>query len=876
MEEEGEASLPPGWKRSVNDRRRIQYDSPPPVTHIRSKGQLLRYQKQGKFLDLDANQVDFLVKKKKAEKTHVILQQNPTEPSKSDDETDTDVPTDTFESTQPVVEPLLYEVPLFAIPPQQNIFQAHTNDAPTHPEQSPMPGSSAAPPHSHNAMPPTSPSSQVSFSDLADPCISSKLKTIDHDLNKINAAVKLLTIDPTENLDHKKELKEAAKLLNEARLPPNLETGLDLEDLKLRLVECKDLEALVHQLWVHAEAKNIFQQMEMSSTLEDFLKMGRSDISGPLKTFPPCINENIYHEIIKFAIDKSKNTVLFLLNLLVEKNKPVSTQDVIQISYIISYLAHSVNRENDALVKLKSLLVQKEGITNEGLDTLAVLGVTESSRSLRNQKDFLAGISSELVKSAAKSYPHHSTIDNIDLKIDEVSHHMTLEYIEVEQFCTKNLSTGDKSLGETLEFFKKESVLLSTEANKDLLNHLRKVVAISVGRNLAERVPGAGFLKKLLKNHYDHPTSKQEPKPAITFVKKPQYLHEMKNNDMIKICKKLQLDFLELTAELVPNKGAFLADLEVVQDIDSDKIEREAAEKRLHEEVKAAGEFIGHGDQMTFQKFFDAKRLCRTGVTALERLEYVHYFRLALFHTKMNKVFMDYKTCMISDENVNVDDVLTLSWFKAYLGGFDSITNQESKIKKPGSFELHDQFITELGLQFLTNAFENFLEMKGDTLKVESELDAQQLILDFLQENGIAFYFDPENSNEKDKFDDLLTYCRDLSSRTVLSIVSDKLEEESDALGMKAFRISMIIYFLNRKQNVQDSKYAYSLLLDLVLELKASERTKQRMDNLVCVNVRGKNGEGIHRDKKCEHFVREVKNALKGTHSSLKDSCHYC
>ena len=139
--------------------------------------------------------------------------------------------------------------------------------------------------------------------------------------------------------------------------------------------------------------------------------------------------------------------VLFLLNLLLETKKSVAIHEVIQISYVISYLAHSVNRKNDALVKLKSLLVQKEGITNEGLDTLAVLGVTESSRSVRNQKDFLAGISSELVRSTARDYPHQSTIDNIDLKIDDVSHHMTLEYIELEKICTKNLRTVDKSLG---------------------------------------------------------------------------------------------------------------------------------------------------------------------------------------------------------------------------------------------------------------------------------------------------------------------------------------------------------------------------------------------------------------------------------------------
>lgn len=439
----------------------------------------------------------------------------------------------------------------------------------------------------------------------------------------------------------------------------------------------------------------------------------------------------------------------------------------------------------------------------------------------------------------------------------------------MEQNCTRDLNAVEKSVEEALEFFSNDTVMLSSDKNKDLLNHFQKVVATTIGRELATRVSGAQFLKKFLPNHYVHPTSQLERKPAVTFVKKPQYLSEMKNNDMIKICKKLQQDFLELTAEQVPDKRAFLQDLKLSEDVESDIPEREAAEKRIHEKVTEAGVYIGHGDQLTFQRFFEAKRLCRTGVTAIERLEYLHYFRLALFHTKMSKVFMDYRACMVNDSNV--DDILSLSWFKAYLGGLDRITNQESKIKKPGAFEFHDQFVTEVGIQFLINAFENFLEKNIDTVKVESELEAQKLILKFLDENGIVYYFDPEISEEKEKFDDLLSYCRDLCSRTVLSLVSDKLEEECDALGLQAFRISMIIYFLNRKQNVQDSKYAYSLLLDLVQELRASERTKQRMDNLVCVNVKGKLGEGIHRDKKCEHFVREVKTALKGTHSSLKE-----
>ena len=97
------------------------------------------------------------------------------------------------------------------------------------------------------------------------------------------------------------------------------------------------------------------------------------------------------------------------------------------------------------------------------------------------------------------------------------------------------------------------------------------------------------------------------------------------------------------------------------------------------------------------------------------------------------------------------------------------------------------------------------------------------------------------------------------------------MEEEGDALGLRGLKTSMICYFLNRKQNRQDSKYAAALLLDLVLELGASERTRARMENTVVVNRSGKVGGGVHRDMVNEHIVKETKTAIRGMHSNLKD-----
>ena len=167
----------------------------------------------------------------------------------------------------------------------------------------------------------------------------------------MNSAVKLLTLDANNKVDHKGELIEAAKLLNKARDPKKFVDNT-LDNLKMEILESKDIENLIRIVRNNEEAKNIFQDMELSSTLEDFLQLCRSGEDSPLKTFPPDINQNIYHQIVKFALAKSETTVLFLLNLFVEKDKPVSPDDVIQLAFLFSTLAHGVSRDNKALVKL--------------------------------------------------------------------------------------------------------------------------------------------------------------------------------------------------------------------------------------------------------------------------------------------------------------------------------------------------------------------------------------------------------------------------------------------------------------------------------------------------------------------------------------------
>ena len=114
-------------------------------------------------------------------------------------------------------------------------------------------------------------------------------------------------------------------------------------------------------------------------------------------------------------------------------------------------------------------------------------------------------------------------------------------------------------------------------------------------------------------------------------------------------------------------------------------------------------------------------------------------------------------------------------------------------------------------------------------------------------------------------------YCKEMVERFLLSLVFDICEEEGDAEGLRALRRVMISYFLAQKPDRQDSKYASFTLIDLVVELAASERSRRRMDLYVVINPSGTQAGGLFRDKFEENCIRAVKDCLRNTHGGLDD-----
>ena len=111
------------------------------------------------------------------------------------------------------------------------------------------------------------------------------------------------------------------------------------------------------------------------------------------------------------------------------------------------------------------------------------------------------------------------------------------------------------------------------------------------------------------------------------------------------------------------------------------------------------------------------------------------------------------------------------------------------------------------------NGMENHLELEQnqETLdKINSQETATDFVLNFLKASKIEFYFDVDRTEDADA-DDMLTYVRDFCSRLVLSLAIDTCEKAEDPLGLRAIRRIMVLYFLNRKCKVQDSKVSSSI-----------------------------------------------------------------
>lgn len=251
---------------------------------------------------------------------------------------------------------------------------------------------------------------------------------------------------------------------------------------------------------------------------------------NPLQQFPPNINTNIYSDIIGFALEYAPDFLLLIVNLTVKHENPLEEKDVIKIAYLFAQLASSVSVKNSSMKKIKSITLKSNGLTNEGMDCLAAVGPVETSRSFRNGRDFLAGISDEILKSYGRNMMAQFTFDNLDIQINHTMHHLTLNYLEFEQTNTSHISTADSlSFAQMKSLFSLETLFMQSDVNKYLFDHYQVVVATTLGRFFGEHFREAKWLLSVFPKHYAHPNSNTSCKKSLLHIDKPMYLQETKN-----------------------------------------------------------------------------------------------------------------------------------------------------------------------------------------------------------------------------------------------------------------------------------------------------------------------------------------------------------
>ena len=301
---EANVFLPHGWKL-VEEKGRLVYVTSDPVVRIHSVAMLKEYQKKGRYVSVEAENLVF--SRKKLKTVH-----------------------------QPQPYPLSNCVTSSCEPMD---FQSSFAD----PEKIPDKVSEKSKPEKEK-------------------------EKLEREKEKVMFAVKNLTIDPNKKVNHRERLCDTARKLNFARLSRKLdEETFDFETLKSVLSEAKDENDMSRILWDIPFFRTKFSTLINSKYLEQLLNLA-SVSESPLLKFPPDVNKNIYSEIIELALTNAPDFLLLVINLAVKHENPLTEKDVIKIAFLFSQFAGCVNSKNNVMKKIKSIILKCNGLTNDGLD----------------------------------------------------------------------------------------------------------------------------------------------------------------------------------------------------------------------------------------------------------------------------------------------------------------------------------------------------------------------------------------------------------------------------------------------------------------------------------------------------------------------------
>ena len=366
--------------------------------------------------------------------------------------------------------------------------------------------------------------------------------------DRVSFMVQQLTRNPAVTLDHKKLLSNAASMMDTWLSPPSTSPSQeDFNKFKEKLMTARDFESLLTVLYDDPEVRTLLCGEMTDIVIAEIACIDSK--KGPLSDFPPDVNSNIFVNIVEFGMSRCPRTLGLLANVAIRSRKSIMPKDVLRVANMFSSLCYIGNQDLDGLVKMRSLLLQASGTTDQAMDILSDMGLAKTSRSLNLLKDLFAEVGPRVILSTNYKLPTQSALDNIDFEKE----HMMLKVTMREQIDTSHLSTAPLPMADSLKMFDKSQILLNSPELSEEKRHLvDDVLANGWGRILGERREDrAGKLVNLLPRHHNHSLSQVEQVAAMWAISKMYPCQETRHSHMIQLAFKVQREHLEEVSTMV-------------------------------------------------------------------------------------------------------------------------------------------------------------------------------------------------------------------------------------------------------------------------------------------------------------------------------------
>ena len=165
----------------------------------------------------------------------------------------------------------------------------------------------------------------------------------------------------------------------------------------------KDIDSFLKIMYSEQDVMNILCSEFADLQLSEIATVRGS--STPLTEFPPDQSSNIYSRILNYCMDQAPHLTSHMARMVVRSEKSITPEDVLRVASAVGQICYLADRNMNGLAKLRALTLQTGGLSNEGIDVLAKLGITGTSGGLCKQKDMFAEIGPKVMARMASKLP---------------------------------------------------------------------------------------------------------------------------------------------------------------------------------------------------------------------------------------------------------------------------------------------------------------------------------------------------------------------------------------------------------------------------------------------------------------------------------------